>query len=270
MATTLGVVTAGALLLAAAGCSSSKSSAAVTTSTTTSTTSASTTTTSAGSSTTAAGSSTTVAGTNVWNTNATAFRGQNGKTYTLACTPNGTAYGVWGNGTYTDDSSICTAAVQSGLITLVKGGTVTYQIAAGAPSYQAGTANGITSSSYGTWNGSYTFPAAPPGTVPVGVETWAQDATAYRGQNGKQVTVVCSANGSLGSVYGSGPFTDDSSICTAAVFKGLMTVAQGGTVLIQIAQGYAKYTAGTANGVTTNAYGAWSGSYTFPSNQPST
>jgi hypothetical protein len=55
------------------------------------------------------------------------------------------------------NSSVCTAAVQQGLITLAKGGYVTIEIQPGANSYNGSTKNGITSSDWGPWYGSYTF-----------------------------------------------------------------------------------------------------------------
>jgi hypothetical protein len=208
--------------------------------------------------------------TSVWHQDAVAYRGHNGSTHTLACTPHGTAFAVWGAGTYTDDSSICTAAVQSGLITLADGGTVTYQIGPGLASYPSGRAHGISSSSYASWAGSFSFPAATGKiSIAAGPESWSESATDYRGDNNRQITVTCSKNGSLGSVWGRGPFTDDSSICTAAVFAGLITRAAGGTVLVQIAPGAKSYQGATAHGVTTADYGSWSGSYTFPGGQPS-
>ena len=57
----------------------------------------------------------------VWRTTAAEHRGQNGKRFTLECTPNGKAVSIWGVETYTDDSSICTAAVHVGLIALNTG-----------------------------------------------------------------------------------------------------------------------------------------------------
>ena len=66
--------------------------------------------------------------------------------------------GDWG--TYTDDSSVCSAAVQAGLITLANGGNVTIEIQPGANSYTGSTKNGITSSDYGPWSGSNTFVTA--------------------------------------------------------------------------------------------------------------
>ncbi len=52
-----------------------------------------------------------------------------------------------------DDSSICTAAVHRGDITLASGGTVTYEIAPGQDSYEGTEQNGIISRDWGTWAG---------------------------------------------------------------------------------------------------------------------
>ena len=66
-----------------------------------------------------------------WEANATSLNGKEGETMTLLCSPNGTPHTVWGSDIYTSDSSICTAAVHSGLITLQQGGTVTIEMRAG-------------------------------------------------------------------------------------------------------------------------------------------
>jgi len=92
-----------------------------------------------------------------WTTTAKALRGRNGQKFTFACGSNGAAGSVWGTDLYTDDSSICTAAVHSGLITLSKGGTVTIEIAPGDTSYTGSSRGGITSSDYGSWTGSFKF-----------------------------------------------------------------------------------------------------------------
>jgi hypothetical protein len=202
----------------------------------------------------------------VWTQDAAEFRGQDGSTHDLTCTPDGEADSVWGAGTYTDDSSVCTAAVQSGLITFDEGGAVTYEIAPGLQEYEAGTANGVTSTRFGPFAGSFTFPDAPPGSVDfaLGPESWARNATEYRGQDGTTFTIGCSADGPLGSAWGTDTYTDDSSICTAAVHSGVITVEDGGSVVIEIAPGQASYQGSSANGVTTSDYGAFDGSFTFP------
>ena len=48
-----------------------------------------------------------------------------------------------------------------------------------------------------------------------------------------------------------------------AVHAGLITAAQGGTVIIEIRPGGDGYTGTTRNGVTTADYGKWSGGYIF-------
>ena len=97
-----------------------------------------------------------------WASNASALRGQDGLLVAFACPPNveGATYTVWGTGTYTDDTSVCTAAVHAGLITPEAGGRVVIQIAPGQDSYTGSEANGITSLDYGVWDGSFTFPGS--------------------------------------------------------------------------------------------------------------
>lgn len=193
-------------------------------------------------------------------------RGEIGETFTVECPEDGEPDQVWGAGIYTDDSSVCTAAVQSGLITLEDGGEVTYEIAEGEDEYEGGTANDITSLRYGAWQGSFTFPDAPPGSVEfeVGQESWTENATDHADEVGTQVTVPCSPDGQPGSVWGSDPYTADSSVCTAAVHAGLITVEDGGNVAIEITPGEDAYEGTEANGITTNEYGAYGASFTFP------
>ncbi len=152
-----------AVITAAAGCTTKK--LATTDTTSTSTTSASTTSTARTGTTQATGTTSTGSGSgdsvvapdSAWDLNATVYRGQNGLRVRVDCPPDGTPYSVWGSGTYTDDSSICTAAVHAGLITIAAGGTVVIQIAPGLEQYTGTEANGITTSSYGAWSGSYVF-----------------------------------------------------------------------------------------------------------------
>lgn len=98
-----------------------------------------------------------------WSTNAVAYRGQNGSQKTYDCPKYGTVAGVWGTDVYTDDSSVCTAAVHARLITLAKGGKVTIQMVDGQASYRGSTRNGIKSSPYPAWGGSFVILDAPGG-----------------------------------------------------------------------------------------------------------
>ena len=64
---------------------------------------------------------------------------------TFECPPDGDPYPVWGTGTYTNDSSICTAAVHHGLIAFSDGGDVSLREQPGQSSYEGSEANGVTS-----------------------------------------------------------------------------------------------------------------------------
>jgi len=94
--------------------------------------------------------------------------------------------------------------------------------------------------------------------------TWDLDATRYRGEDGTRVAFLCPPDGEVGAVWGTGTYTDDSSVCSAAVHAGLISTVEGGRVVIEIAPGEGSYEGSEANGVTAADYGAWEGSFTFP------
>lgn len=76
---------------------------------------------------------------------------------TCSCAAEAAASGsVWGSGPYTSDSRVCRAAVHAGVIPPT-GGTVSLQPAPGRQNYAGSAANGITTSDYGAWGGSFTF-----------------------------------------------------------------------------------------------------------------
>lgn len=92
---------------------------------------------------------------------------------------------------------------------------------------------------------------------------WDTNATAFRDRGGLQVLYQCEAGGQFRTVWGTDVYTDDSSVCTAAVHMGLITRENGGTVRIQIAPGRESYTGTQRNGVRSSNYGRWSGSFVF-------
>lgn len=92
-----------------------------------------------------------------WYTYMTSFRGQDGSRLSYTCPAKPTGVGtVWGTDVYTDDSAICVAALHASKITEA-GGTFTLEIRAGQASYVGSTRNGVTTSDYGSWGGSYAF-----------------------------------------------------------------------------------------------------------------
>lgn len=94
--------------------------------------------------------------------------------------------------------------------------------------------------------------------------TWGLNAAEFRGRDGDRIEFECAADGEIGSVWGTAIYTDDSSVCSAAVHAGLIETDDGGTVVIEIAPGEDEYEGSEANGVTSQSYGEWGGSFTFP------
>ena len=74
--------------------------------------------------------------------------------FTLTGTLSGS---VWGTDIYTDDSALACAAVHAGVVLPGETKVVTVRILAGQSSYQGSVRNGVTSSSFGTWPGSFSF-----------------------------------------------------------------------------------------------------------------
>jgi hypothetical protein len=90
-----------------------------------------------------------------WDTTANGFKGEAGQTYTFQCPEEGTEHGIYGNDIYTQDSSICTAAVHAGIITLAQGGIVTIEYRPGRATYGSTVRNGIKSRTWGEYPRSF-------------------------------------------------------------------------------------------------------------------
>lgn len=84
-----------------------------------------------------------------------------------------------------------------------------------------------------------------------------------RGMNGKSYQFRCPAGKPLPeSVTGSGPYTDASSICSAAAHAGAIDAQRGGTVMIRILPGRNSYPGTTRNFIRTADYAhPWGGSF---------
>lgn len=94
--------------------------------------------------------------------------------------------------------------------------------------------------------------------------TWDLDATQYRGEDGTRIAFLCPPDGEIGSVWGTDDYTDDSSVCSAAVHAGVINPIEGGRIIVEIAPGQPSYDGTEANGVTSQDYGSWDGSFFFP------
>jgi len=201
-----------------------------------------------------------------WEANATSLNGKDGETFTLACSPGGTAHSVWGSDIYTADSSICTAGVHSGLITYQQGGTVTIELRPGRTIYGCSERNGVTTSSYGSYPHSFVFKT--PNTEAVVREAedqtpvlWNTSASMVSSEIGKTYKFKCPPGGKENNVWGTDIYTADSSICNAAVHAGKLTPETGGSVTIELRPGESSYKGTTRNEIKTNDYGAYGRSF---------
>jgi hypothetical protein len=100
-----------------------------------------------------------------------------------------------------------------------------------------------------------------PAGVRIGGADWTATAALHRGKLGGRYRYICPSGGKDGTVWGVNVYTDDSSVCTAAVQVGVITAAAGGNVTIEIRAGQTTYVGFSHNGVTSRSYGQWSGSF---------
>lgn len=174
--------------------------------------------------------------------------------YDCAC-PAGTGNGgsVWGTGPYTGDSDICSAARHAGAVGAA-GGVITVTLEPGQDSYEGSVANGVTTRSWGSYGQSF-MPAA------------RQTVAACDGlpDGASSHTCSCAAGAGAGSVWGSGPYTADSDICTAAMHAGVITQA-GGTVRLLVVPGLGSYAGSAANGMQSRDWNAFESSIIFNRN----
>lgn len=183
---------------------------------------------------------------------------------TVWCPAGGASGSVWGTEVYTGDSSICAAAAHSGLITVEQGGPAVVRAVPGQQAYQASTRNGVSSRQWGAYASSFTFAkqcdpgAALPGQA-LDKALSATGATTAAGLLNRKGTVwySCPPDVVPATVWGTDVYTDDSSICGAAIHAGVLQVAQGGLAGLEAAGPAAALNGSSRNGVLTRPYGAW-------------
>ncbi|MBI5514174.1 MAG: hypothetical protein HY909_10425 [Deltaproteobacteria bacterium] len=193
-----------------------------------------------------------------WRDNATRWRGQNDTAHAVLCPPmdGNPSRNIWGDGIYTDDSPVCAAALHAGRITAA-GGPVTLYITFGMPRYDGAERNGVRTRNFGRWRGSYLFRWVPPRTPPIVPPTptritWQATAEQLRGVTAREAAFACPPGDLPEPVWGGGegtPFVDESSICTAGVFAGVISFQGGGIVRIHLDPGVNTYAAGDQNEV---------------------
>ena len=183
----------------------------------------------------------------------------------LTCRVRGTTSGsVWGSGPYSIDSDLATTAVHAGILKLRQRRVVTIKIVKSPTSFRGSAANGVTTMDYEEWPaGAFIFLSGKTATF-----TDPEQVSSGTWKAGTILTVRVKGDTS-GSVWGSGPYTLDSSLGTAAVHAGLLKSGQVGIVTVEVIKSPAAYRGSTANGVTTQDFGRYDpGAFVFLSSKP--
>lgn len=93
--------------------------------------------------------------------------------------------------------------------------------------------------------------------------SWAATAQSFADRIGERLTYQCPPDGVNWFIYGTDVYTSDSSVCTAAAHMGLITLAEGGVVTIEMRPGQDSYVGSQRNGIGSAQYGQWEASYVF-------
>ena len=181
--------------------------------------------------------------------------------YKISCPAGGKPGTIYGHDAYTADSSACTAAVHAGAISLERGGEVRVFSAPGRRLYGASTRNGVSSEAYGAYRASFTIGSASPVSEDTFPLRWESSGRVIPPD--RTVSVECPASGRAGSVWGSDVYTADSSLCTAAVHAGVITLERGGPVRVEPRGAQPSFAGSERNGISSSSYGQYGGSFSF-------
>lgn len=194
---------------------------------------------------------------------------QPGEALRCSCRPGQMRGSVWGSARYTADSSVCRAAVHAGVIPR-SGGEVAIYKAGGCPSFVGSSRNGIRTGKWGPYKQTFVFTANAPGcAAPSGeVKACPRSMAAYRQMPpGQSLTCTCSPQQYGGSIWGTGRYTADSSVCGAALHAGAIPPT-GGTVTVRTAPGCRGFNGSTNNGIKTGRWGSYNRTFAFGDNTP--
>ena len=90
-----------------------------------------------------------------WQATALPLAGFTGTRFNFWCPPGGSLFPVWGDGVYASHSSVCTAAVHAGSLSVETGGNAIIEIRGGRDSYTGSVSHGVTSKQSGAARSSF-------------------------------------------------------------------------------------------------------------------
>jgi hypothetical protein len=187
-------------------------------------------------------------------TSLTAYRSQVGHMFAFLLTGVNSGTPVYGTDIYSDQSNPAAAAVHAGVLLIGQTTIIIVTILAGQSSYCGSARNNITSSSLGTWPGSYSFSQV---TTPLNLVN-------YRNQVGRTFSFL--VTGDISNwICGTDIYTDSSAVSTTAVHAGVLNPGDTKIVIVTILAGQPSYLATNRNQIQSQSSGAWAGSYCFGS-----
>ena len=176
------------------------------------------------------------------------------------CPPGPYRRAVWGSYYYSAESGLCAAALHAGAIG-PRGGSILVRAGPGRLYYLGSRRNGVASLGMGQVGRTIVFANA----TDLVEESRGRIAlcraklSVYPAAD-RESAFTCRCNvagaGFDGQVYGSGPYTADSSICTAARHAGALT-GDDGLVTVSSGPGRDRYDPSTSNGVTSQYWDAY-------------
>ncbi|MFN3972504.1 MAG: LCCL domain-containing protein [Gemmobacter sp.] len=181
-------------------------------------------------------------------------------THSCACPANAPKKSVWGSGPYTADSDICTAARHAGMLTEAGGGVMAIRLD-GMAEYQGSERNGITTGRWGRYDTSIVFAPIAAAAAPAVPEITTCGAL---GED-VETRCTCDADGVNGAIWGAGPYTSDSDLCTAARHAGAIGLDGGEISLIRV-PGLTSYKSTERNGIKSMPWGEYGDSFIVNAN----
>ena len=184
---------------------------------------------------------------------------------------------LWGTDQYTHDSSLGAAAVHAGALQAGQSGYVFMLVKPGIPFYRGSTRNGVTSSDWNNSGNNYvtlTFqsPSAAaqeaedrPATadyLPSAVIQLraASEASSELFRRSVGHAICFNVTGSSeGVIWGSNPYTDDSSLAAAAVHAGILQPGEQGIIEIDVEPALDTYPGSSQHGVTSQTWNSGGG-----------
>ena len=196
------------------------------------------------------------------------YRGQSGKVLHFEVIGSNSG-SIYGSDIYTDDSDLSTAAVHVGPLKVGEKGVVKVTILPGQPSHSSSTRNGITSSAWSQYPGSYKLEPIPGGSRAVASSSTARpdpgSMWSYEKHVGQSFEFQVTGSTSGGSIWGTGIYTGDSRLSVAAVHAGLLRDGESGVVKVTILAGDSRYLGSLRNGISSYDYGTYPFGYRIDS-----